>query len=70
MPSSLMQDWLDFLDLEPDGFAVQDYYFSNLATVIANTSGNIKKPLKLKDFSLAPRQEQTPEQQLAIIDGL
>lgn len=70
MPSSLYQDWMDFLELEPDGFAVQDYYLSNLACVIANTSGNVKKPYKLSDFSISPKQEQTPEQQLAIIDGL
>lgn len=70
MPSSLYNDWMDFLDLEPDGFAIQDYHFSNLACVIANTSGNVKKPYKLSDFSVSPKQEQTPEQQLAIIDGL
>lgn len=42
--------WAEFYHIEPFGFEVEDLRHAELQATVANVSGNLKKPLSVKDF--------------------
>ncbi|MCF6442022.1 hypothetical protein L1077_21565 [Pseudoalteromonas luteoviolacea] len=71
IPSSLLGDWLEYFELEPQlDFKVFDLHMSQLSAIVVNSSGHASRNLKAADFSLIPPKPKTPEQLLAELDSL
>src|SRR5436189_170678 len=50
LSASEINEWESYFSIYPFTFQAQDTHAALLAMVIANSSGNVKKPLKLEDF--------------------
>lgn len=59
MSAAEFADWCAFYDLEPWGFAAENWRMSIVAATTANYSGRAKKALKPSDFLPRPRRKQS-----------
>jgi len=54
--SGELTEWYSYYRLEPFGQWRDNYHAAILAEAIYNSSGRIKKPAKLHDFMIEPKQ--------------
>jgi len=73
MPASLLQEWMEFEELEPFGPWRDNFHAGMIAATIANVNRNPKKnpqPVKISDFfyvDTATQQERADQSLLSAL---